>query len=508
MSRRLCDTGGVTDTRPREPRPGAGPLALTAADIVAATGGRLVRPSDRSIRGAAVDSRSVAPGNLFVALPGETTDGHRFLGDAVAAGAAALLVRETEWSAGPSIDMAAANQSDVAIVAVPDTLLGLHAVATAWRGRFSPLVVGVTGSIAKTSTKEAAAAVLAERFVTLKSEGNANNEIGLPLTVLRMGPEHEAAVLEMGMYVGGEIAQLTAIAQPRIGVVTAVREVHLSRIGSIEAVERAKAELVAVLPANGTAVLNADDARAAGMRTRTAAQIITYGFAPRADVRAEEVASAGLDGMRFTLIAPGGTVGVSTPALGRHGVHNGLAAAAVGVAAGLDLHQIAAGLRRGWQAEHRDQVIRIPGLTVLDDTYNASPVSMLAALELLSTLPGRHVAVLGEMLELGEAHERGHREVGAAAAELVDQLVVVGRGAAGIAAGAKGLGDRVVLVPDRETALAVLRQRLRPGDAVLVKASRGAALEWVVGSLEESFGGWTAGTEAQGGARPTGEEVR
>jgi UDP-N-acetylmuramoyl-tripeptide--D-alanyl-D-alanine ligase len=505
---RLCDTGDVTDTRPRESRPGLGPPALTAAEIAAATGGRLVRPSSRSIRGAAVDSRAVASGNLFVALPGETTDGHRFLGDAVAAGAAALLVREGDWSAGAGLDMAVADHADAAIVAVPDTLLGLHAVATAWRARFSPLVVGVTGSIAKTSTKEAVAAVLAERFVTLKSEGNANNEIGLPLTVLRMGPEHEAAVLEMGMYVGGEIAQLAAIARPGIGVVTAVREVHLSRIGSIGAVERAKAELVEALPADGTAILNADDARAAGMRARTAARTITYGFAPEADVRAQDVASAGLDGMRFTLIAPAGTVRVSTPALGRHGVHNGLAAAAVGVAAGLDLDRIASGLRHGWRAEHRDQIVLIPGLTVLDDTYNASPASMLAALELLSTLPGRHVAVLGEMLELGEGHERGHRDVGAAAAQVVDQLVVVGDGAAGIAAGAARLGEGVVLVPDREAAMAVLRYRLRPGDTVLVKASRGAALEWVVDSLETSFASWIADQEAQGGAHPTAEEVR
>ena len=212
--------------------------------------------------------------------------------------------------------------------------------------------------------------------------------------------------------------------------------------------------------------------------------------------------------MTFTLIAPAGTVRVSTPALGRHGVHNGLAAAAVGVAAGLDLDRIASGLRHGWRAEHRDQIVRMPGLTVLDDTYNASPASMLAALQLLSTLPGRHVAVLGEMLELGEAHERGHRDVGAAAAQVVDQLVVVGEGAAGIAAGAARLGEGVVLVPDREAALAVLRHRLRPGDAVLVKASRAAALEWVVDSLATSFASWIGDTEAQGGAHPTGEEVR
>jgi UDP-N-acetylmuramoyl-tripeptide--D-alanyl-D-alanine ligase len=503
--RLLCHTGEVTDAR-WEPRPDAGPLALSAAEIAAETGGRLARPSDRPIRGAAVDSRQVHPGNLFVALPGERTDGHLYAGAALAAGAAAALVRDVT----PEL-LAAAEAVDAAVVAAPDTLLALHAVATAWRKRFSPLVVGVTGSIAKTSTKEAIAAVLAERFVTLKSEGNQNNEVGLPLTVLRLAPEHEAVVLEMGMYVGGEIAQLTAIALPRIGVVTAVREVHLSRIGTIEAVARAKGELIEALPPDGVAVLNADDPRVPRMRALTEARTLTYGFAAQADVHARDVRTAGLDGMRFTLVIPSGRVEVSTPALGRHGVHNGLAAAATGVAAGLDLDVIAAGLLRGWQAPHRDQIVRAGELIILDDSYNASPASMLAALELLATLPGRHVAVLGEMLELGEAHERGHRDVGEAAARRAELLVVVGSGATGIARGAAALGNAVVAVPDRETALAVLRERLRPGDTVLVKASRGAALDLIVESLAGGIGGHSAGPAAPGGSGPgdrTGEEVR
>jgi UDP-N-acetylmuramoyl-tripeptide--D-alanyl-D-alanine ligase len=224
----LCDTERVTDTRQPEPRPGAGPLALSCAEIAQATGGRLVRGSLREIRGAAVDSRAVEPGNIFVALPGENTDGHRFLGAAVAAGAACLLVREgTEFGWPGETGGLADIGGEFGVVAVPDTLLGLHAVAASWRRRFSPLVVGITGSVAKTSVKEAAATVLSARYRTLKSEGNANNEIGLPLTVLRMGPEHEAAVLEMGMYVGGEISALAEIARPRIGVVTAVLGVHL-----------------------------------------------------------------------------------------------------------------------------------------------------------------------------------------------------------------------------------------------------------------------------------------
>ncbi|HEY5486601.1 MAG TPA: UDP-N-acetylmuramoyl-tripeptide--D-alanyl-D-alanine ligase [Candidatus Limnocylindrales bacterium] len=489
----------MTDTRQPEPRPGAGPLALTAAEIAAVTGGRLIHPSDRPVRGAAVDSRQVRPGELFVALPGERTDGHRFLREAVAAGAAALLVRRLP---GEMSDLA--GPDGPAIVAVPDTLRGLHAVAATWRSRFSSLVVGVTGSIAKTSTKEAIATVLAERFVTLKSEGNANNEIGLPLTVLRMGPEHEAAVLEMGMYVGGEIAQLASIARPRIGVVTAVREVHLARIGSIDAIAQAKGELLEALPADGAAVLNADDFRVVGMRDRTAARALTYGFAAEADIRAEDIVSAGLDGMRFTLVTPGGQVTAFTPALGRHGVHNGLAAAAVGLAAGLDLDVIAVGLSRGWHAPHRDQVVRLPDLTILDDSYNASPASVIAALELLATLPGRHVAVLGEMRELGESHDRGHREVGEAAAELADLVVVVGEKANGIAVGVTSRGGVVVGVADRAEALRALQERLEPGDAVLVKASRGVALEWIVESLVGSARSAIAGSVAPDGWRPSG----
>jgi UDP-N-acetylmuramoyl-tripeptide--D-alanyl-D-alanine ligase len=459
---------------------------LTAAELAAATGGRLVHSSERPIRGAAVDSREVLPGNLFVALAGERTDGHQFLGGAVRAGAAALLIAET--AAGlASVDAASAG-ADVTTVAVPDTLRGLQAAAAEWRRRFSPLVVGVTGSIAKTSTKESIAAVLGQRFVTLKSEGNANNEIGLPLTVLRMAPEHEAAVLEMGMYVGGEIATLAAIARPKIGVVTSVREVHLSRIGTIEAVERAKGELVEALPADGTAILNADDPRVVRMSERTGARCLTYGFAADADVRAANVLSAGLKGMSFTLITPLGSIEATTPALGRHGVHNGLAAAAVGLAAGLDLDLIAAGLGRGWQAAHRDQIVHAGGITILDDSYNASPASMIAALELLATLPGRHVAVLGEMRELGEAHDRGHREVGAAAAGFADLVIVVGGEAAGIAAAAASLGGSVVTVADRDAALIELRERLRAGDVVLVKASRGAELEKIVESLAMGSG--------------------
>lgn len=470
----------------RGPAPSEGP-SFTAADLARLGGGRLLVSSDRPIRGAAVDSRLVRPGNVFVALPGERTDGHAFLRNAVEAGAAALVVSR------PLAEDVLASLGDVSVVRVVEPLAALGALATAWRSLFDPLVVGVTGSIAKTTTKEAIATVLSERFATLKNEGNLNNEIGLPLTLMRLRPEHEAAVLEMGMYVGGEIRDLAAMGRPQVGVVTAVQAVHLSRIGSLDAIEDAKAELVEALPdgsAGGVAVLNADDLRVARMRRRTRASVVTYGFSQDADVTAETVASAGRDGMRFTLRVGPRRVPVSTPALGRHSVHNALAAAAVGSVAGLTLDEIAAGLARGWSAPHRSSIVEAGGVLIVDDSYNASPLSTIAALDLLASLPGRHVAVLGEMLELGSQHAAGHRAVGRVAAEKADLLVVVGEGAAAIAYAARSRGmrpDRIIRVSDREAALDALRPRLVAGDAVLVKASRGIELDVLVAQLAEEL---------------------
>jgi UDP-N-acetylmuramoyl-tripeptide--D-alanyl-D-alanine ligase len=475
----------VTDAQTRS-RGRADPPTLSATEVATLTGGRLLHRSDRPIRGGAVDSRAVEHGNLFVALPGERTDGHRFLADAAAAGAAALVV--TKAPDGGELD----RLGDLSVVLVRDGLAALHAIAAAWRSRFDPLVVGVTGSIAKTSTKEAAATVLARRFATLRSEGNQNNEIGLPLTLLRLDSHHEAAVLEMGMYVGGEIAELAAIARPRIGIVTAVLPVHLSRIGSIEAIEKAKGELVEALPQGGTAILNADDPRVARMASRTAARTITYGLGPDADVTADRIASAGIDGMRFVLRLPGDVRrDVRTPALGRHGVHNALAAAAAGWAAGLTADEICAGLGDGWSAPHRDRLVRLGGVTILDDSYNASPVSVGAALGLLTSLPSRRrVAVLGEMLELGDEHDAAHREVGAAAARAVSLLIVVGDRAGALADAAEDGGldrDSILRVADSDAALEAIRPRLRQGDAVLVKASRGIGLDRLVDALEREL---------------------
>ena len=437
-----------------------------------------------------MDSRRVRAGNVFFALPGEHTDGQRFVSDAVAAGAAAVVLRDApseaqlEWLTG-------GDEPGVTVLQVTDAGAALLAAARAWRSRWEPLMVGVTGSLAKTSTKEQVAGVLAERWTTLRSEGNENNEIGLPLTLLRLGPEHAAAVVEMGLYVPGEIALLARVARPAIGVVTAVRGVHLTRAGSLDAIEAGKRELVEALPATGTAVLNVDDARVSRMREHTSARILGYGFAAAADVSAEEVEARGIEGMRFVLRLPGERVEVVTPALGRHSVHNALAAAAVGLAAGLDATTIARGLGRGWSAPHRSSLIHAGSWRILDDSYNASPDSMRAALDLLGTLPGRRVAVLGEMLELGGETSEAHRSVGAQAAAVADRLVVVGEAAATIAAGALDAGmepGRVVVAADRPTALARLLEDHRPGDTLLVKASRGAQLDLLVEALLRAAG--------------------
>jgi UDP-N-acetylmuramoyl-tripeptide--D-alanyl-D-alanine ligase len=295
----------------------------------------------------------------------------------------------------------------------------------------------------------------------------------------------------MGMYVGGEIAELARIAQPRIGLVTAVQPVHLSRIGSLEAIEQAKGELLEALPPDGTAILNADDPIVRRMGSRSAARSLSYGFAGDADIGAEAVESAGLDGMRFMLRADGVRRPITIPTLGRLSVHNALAGAAVGRAAGLTLDEIAAGLAAGWSAPHRIQVVRLGAVTVIDDTYNASPRSVVAALDLLTGLPGRRGAILGEMLELGEAGDEGHWIVGEAAARTVDWLVVVGSGADGIAEGAAaaGLDEKdIIRVADADAALAAVPPRLRDGDVVLVKASRGIALERVVDGLRRELG--------------------
>jgi UDP-N-acetylmuramoyl-tripeptide--D-alanyl-D-alanine ligase len=448
----------------------------------------------RALSAVVIDSREAKPGSLFVAFAGERSDGHDFVPDAFARGAVAALVERLPDGDYAVIDStrpvtADADLPDKAIcILVSSTLAALHLVASAWRRRFELRLIGVTGSVGKTSTKELAHAVLARRFVTLKSEGNYNNEIGIPLTLLTLGPQHERAVLEMGMYAAGEIALLAEMARPAVGVVTNVGPVHLERLGSIEAIAAAKRELVEALPPapEGVAVLNRDDERVMAMAGHTSARIFTYGLAGNADLWADEIESMGLDGIRFRLRHGQTALRVQVPLLGRHSVHTSLRAAAVGLIEGLSWEEIVAGLR-GLTSQLR--LVSSPGprdSVVLDDTYNSSPESAIAALNLLQELGGRRIAVLGDMLELGAAEEASHRLVGRRARSAADILVAVGPRARWIAEEAISAGmmaRQVMTAPDVGAAVPLLREIIEANDFVLVKGSRGVQLDHLVAAL-------------------------
>jgi UDP-N-acetylmuramoyl-tripeptide--D-alanyl-D-alanine ligase len=461
------------------------PPTIRLEDLLAATGGRLQGPAPASfsISGASVDSRRTTPGSLFVALPGEHADGHAFVADALRAGAAAALV---ERPVDLSDDVGEAPQ-----VVVPDALRALQDLASWWRSRHPVRVVGITGSTGKTIAKEITADVLSRALTTLRNEGNLNSETGLPMTLLRLEPAHEAAVLEMSMYTVGEIARLAEIARPEVGVVLAVHPTHLERAGSLERIATAKAELPAALPRDGLAVLNADDPRVAAMAEVTAAPIRTFGLGPVADVGATDIVSHGLAGTEFTVHAPWATRRLRSGTPGTHLVPHALAALAVAERLGIGMDEAAEALAAGSHADHRMAIVEgTSGATLVDDTYNASPVSVAAALHFLAETPvpngRRRVAVLGDMLELGPDEERLHREIGARAAAAADAIVAVGQRGAWIAEGALAAGaTRVLRAADAEKAAAVLERDVAPGvgDLVLLKASRGIGLERAVDLL-------------------------
>jgi UDP-N-acetylmuramoyl-tripeptide--D-alanyl-D-alanine ligase len=441
----------------------------TAELLVAGRG-----PGDRLFSRAVIDSRGVQPGDLFFALRGEHHDGHDFVEDALARGAAGLVV-ERPLEAPP----------EVAVFQVSDSLSALQRLAAHWRARHDVDVVGVTGSVGKTTCKELIAAVLGARWRVLKSPANLNTEIGLPLTLLGLTPEHERAVLEMAMYGPGEIDLLCRIAQPRIGVVTNVGPVHLERLGSMAAIAAAKGELVEALPSDGVAVLNGDDATVAAMASRTKARVLLYGQSSQCHIRGSDLASHGLDGISFRLTYEGSRPRRLEAHLpGRHHLYPALAAAAVALAEGMTLAEAASALEDA-RPELRLRVLTTPnGATILDDSYNASPQSVSAALDLLTELPGRRIALLGEMRELGAAEEEGHRQVGQHAAVCADLILVVGERARPLYEAARATGPAEVrFLALAEEAASILRDELQPGDYLLVKASRAVTLETVVDAL-------------------------
>jgi UDP-N-acetylmuramoyl-tripeptide--D-alanyl-D-alanine ligase len=471
---------------------------LTLGTVVEALTGRSFSFLDQVVTDGAVDSRLAIPGSMFVALPGERTDGHDHVGEAFERGALAALVdRELSgpWTTldlrtPPEESQARAMKPPVCL-RVAGTLAALQTVAGHWRAKLPVRVIGITGSVGKSSSKELTAEVLEGRYRTLRNPGNLNNEIGLPLSMLRMTEMHERAVLEMGFYVPGEIALLCRLARPAVGVVTNVSPVHLERAGSIQAIVDGKAELVESLPPapEGVAILNADDERVLGMASRTKARVFTYGFASHADLRASDDEGLGLEGIRFTLHHAGESFHVHVPLLGRHSVHTALRAAAVAVVEGMPWDEILVGLQNT-QSQLRLVAVQGPhGALLLDDTYNAAPSSVIAALNLLAELEGRRIAVLGDMLELGEFEERGHRMVGARAAQVAAELVAVGERARWIAdeAARSGLSaSRISAVADSTAATELLRDRIGAGDVVLIKGSRGMHMDTIIAGLEEA----------------------
>jgi len=447
--------------------------------------------TEAAITSVVIDSRDARPGSLFVAFPGEMADGHDYVPAAFEKGAIAALVQRP-LPGQPTLDLRSTPHLDSSAIATPicllvdNTLEALQTAALAWRSRFPVRVIGVTGSVGKTSTKELIYAVLSRRYRTLKSEGNQNNEIGLPLTLLKLQRSHERAVLEMGMYTTGEISRLCALARPEIGVVTMIGPVHLQRAGSMEAIVAAKRELVEALPQNGVAILNRDDERVMSMAAHTAARVFTYGLDDRADLWADEIHSMGLEGVRFTLHHGRNALRVQVPLLGRHSVHTALRAAAVGLADDLTWPEIIAGLS---ETAAQLRLVAVPGPNgsiIIDDTYNSSPDSVMAAYNLVNELDGRHLVVLGDMLELGPVEESSHRLIGRRAVDVAHILVAVGRRARLIGEEALAVGmarEQVFMVDDALTAVPLLETLIQPGDIILIKGSYGMRMDRIVAAL-------------------------
>lgn len=473
---------------------------LTLADLIEGLGGSRLAGLEMPIT-PVLDSRKAGPGTVFFAFRGEQVDGHAFVADAFARGAAAAVVDadvllEGDFAGAPVLRIGetpagATVLTTPLLLRVPDVLKGLQQAAAFWRQQFEVRVIGITGSVGKTTTKEVVARVLQRRYHVLHSTGSYNNEIGLPLTLLQLTAEHEVVVLEMGMYERGDIRSLAEIACPQVGILTVVEPVHAERAGTLEDIALGKRELVEALPPapEGIAILNYDDPRVRAMAEVTQARVFTYGLDSKAELWADEVQGLGLDGIRARLHYGQERLYVRAPLLGRHSVHTVLRVAATGLALGLSWQEIIEGLQAPGAQLRLVSAQGPRGALVLDDTYNSSPPSALAALNLLEDLDGRKIAVLGDMLELGEYEEEGHLKVGCRAADVAAQLVAVGPRGALIARGARLCGmtpERVHEVANNEDAIARLLAVLEPRDVILVKGSRAMHMEDIVSALSRA----------------------
>ncbi len=448
-------------------------VALDLHAAAALADARLVG-AGAGFHGVSTDSRKVVPGSLFVALRGERFDGHDHVAAAFAGGAVAAMVARELPGVGP-------------LLVVDDTVAGLGRLAAGWRARHELPLIAVTGSSGKTTVKELAVAILGRRGPVLATRGNLNNHIGVPLTLLDLDPAHLGAVVEMGANHSGEIAYLTGLARPSVGVVTNAGPVHLEGFGSVAGVARAKGELFAGLGANGTAVINADDPHARVWHELAAdRRTLTFGVAADADVTTDPDAIAEEDGLhprlRFPLVTPLGSIEVGLPLAGRHNVANALAAAAAALVAGADLDAVREGLAVAPTVPGRLQGVAGPrGALIIDDTYNANPTAFAAAIELLATRPGQRWLAVGDMAELGEDALRWHAWVGEQArARGIDRLLAVGTLAA---RAAEAFGAHGEAFTDQQALVAALRDDLDAGVTLLVKGSRAARMERVVAAL-------------------------
>lgn len=470
---------------------------LTLADVIEALTNSRPQMKPVFITEAAIDSRQVIPGGLFVAIQGENVDGHAYVTQAFKRGAVAAIIEHEIAEPFALLDMRKNLPYGESItlpqpplcLLVNNSVAALQQIAAHWRRQLNIRVIGITGSVGKSTTKEAIAQVLSQRYITLKSAANLNNEIGLPLNVLRLTSGHQRAVLEMGFYVPGEIKQLCDIALPQVGVLNNIGTVHAERAGSQEMIALGKGELVEALPPapEGVAVLNYDDPWIRPMKSRTSARVFYYGMTPEADLWVDDVESMGLEGLRLRLHYKNETLHLRVPMIGRHSVETVLRATAVGLVEGLTWDEIVRGLQEN-QAQLRLSAVRAQsGALIIDDTYNASPESTLAALNLLEDLQGRKIAVLGDMLELGQYEREGHEKVGIRAAQVVKILVTFGARAHVIANAARqaGMSKRAVLeYEDSSEVVAWLREHLTANDSVLIKGSHGLHMEHIVEALE------------------------
>jgi UDP-N-acetylmuramoyl-tripeptide--D-alanyl-D-alanine ligase len=466
-------------------------MTVTAGQVAAATGGRLLQgDAARPLGGFSTDSRSIAPGEFFIAIRGDRFDGHRFVPDVLAAGAAGAMVETLPDGVVPSGD-----PKSPAIIRVGDTERGLQDLARDIRRRSGTRVVAITGSAGKTTTKEVTGEFLALRHRVFRNRGNLNNHIGLPLSLLELRQRPDAAVVELGMNHAGEIRTLVGLAEPDVRVWTNVGDAHLGFFASADAIADAKAEILEGADPDTVLVANADDPRVMAHATHFAGRLVTFGLAPGATVRAEDVVLQGLGGTAATVVTPAGSARLQTPLPGTGNLLNILAATAVALEFGVPLDEIAARAGTLRPAPRRGEVSRLPGgITLVDDSYNSSPAALRRALETMAADTGsaRKAAVLGEMLELGEHALALHAECGraATAAGLCWLVAVGGAPAKRLADAAVEAGmpaDRVDYVATREEAAARALARARPGDLVLVKGSRGIGTDLVADRLKAEF---------------------